>query len=153
MQYINSSFELLSIKFKQIFTNFCNFVCRLANCYWRNFPDRKKGSNCGYALLSLEGVIQSEGGIFSQHKQRSDIFQLQMYYYAARQATNISSLEGLRVLDVSCGQEEPLKFLGRYFKPRTVVGYDYVKRQLKTKSGITSVTDQIGKSDSHINLA
>lgn len=42
--------------------------------YWRMFPDNRQGTNCGYALLSLDGVIKSEGGIFSKLVHRSDIF-------------------------------------------------------------------------------
>jgi len=70
------------------------------------FTEQRPGSNCGYALLSLDGVIKSEGGIFSKLGQRIDIFQLQMYYYTALQATRTDTLEGMRVLDVSHGQAE-----------------------------------------------
>ena len=75
-------------------------------------------------------------GIFSQMSQRADIFQLQMYYYAAMQATSLDSLEGLRVLDVSHGQTDYLKFLERFFSPRAVVGYDSVKKRFT--SGLSS---------------
>ena len=51
-----------------------------------------------------------------------------MYYYAALQATRLDSLEGLRVLDVSHGQADYLKFLAKHFEPETVVAYDSVKR-------------------------
>ena len=40
------------------------------NFYWRLFPDSRQGSNCGYALLSMDGVIKSEGGIFSKLANR-----------------------------------------------------------------------------------
>ena len=68
--------------------------------------------------------------------QRADIFQLQMYYYAAIRATSLDSLEGLRVLDVSHGQTDYLKFLGKFFTPRAMVGYDSVKKQFT--SGISN---------------
>ena len=60
-----------------------------------------------------------------------------MYYYTALQATRVDSLEGLRVLDLSHGQTECLKFLARHFEPHAVVGYDSVKRQFTT-NGLTS---------------
>lgn len=41
----------------------------------------------------------------------------------------MDSLEGLRVLDVSAGQADYLKFLAKFFSPSAVVGYDSIKRQ------------------------
>ena len=69
--------------------------------------------------------------MLSQHE---DIFQLQLYYYAALQSTRLDTLEGVRVLDVSHGQADNLKFLARYFSPRAVVGYDSVRRQFTNGS-------------------
>ena len=68
---------------------------------------------------------------------RADIFQLQLYYYVAMQATRLESLEGLRLLDVSHGQADNLKFLAKYFCPTDVIGYDSVKRVF-TSGKITS---------------
>ena len=58
-----------------------------------------------------------------------------MYYYAALQATRLDSLEGLRVLDVSHGQADYLKFLTKNFSPTAVIGFDSVKRQFTTGMG------------------
>lgn len=44
------------------------------------------------------------------------------------QATRNESLEGLRLLDVSQGQADNLKFLARHFSPAEVIGYDSVKK-------------------------
>lgn len=71
--------------------------------------------------------------------QRSDIFQLQMYYYAAIRATSLDSLEGLRVLDVSHGQTDYLKFLGKFFSPRAIVGFDSIKNCFTTGISNTCV--------------
>lgn len=57
-----------------------------------------------------------------------------MYYYTAMRATGLESLEGLRVLDVSHGQTDYLRFLQRNFKPRATVGYDCVKKQFTLSS-------------------
>ena len=84
----------------------------MANLYFRVMPDKRPGQNSGYALLSTEGIIKTEG-VFSQLSSRADIFQLQLYYYAALQATRLDTLENLRVLDVSHGQADYLKFLSR----------------------------------------
>ena len=113
------------------------------------FPDRKVGQNSGYALLSSEGIIM---GIFSQMSQRADIFQLQMYYYAAMRATSLDSLEGLRVLDVSHGQTDYLKFLAKFFSPRAVVGYDSIKKQFTT-SGLGNNHGYQTTAANTINLA
>jgi len=74
-----------------------------------------------------------------------------MYYYAAIRATSLDdSLEGLRVLDVSHGQTDYLKFLGKFFSPRAIVGYDSIKKQFTC--GITSATPSAATTNS-INLA
>ena len=52
-----------------------------------------------------------------------------MYYYAAMRATSLENLEGLRVLDVSHGQTDYLKFLEQNFSPRAIIGYDSVKKE------------------------
>ena len=72
--------------------------------------------------------------------KRSDIFQLQMYYYAAMQAPQLDNLEGLRVLDVSHGQTDQLKFLERFFSPRAVVGYDSIERKFTIGLGSSATT-------------
>ena len=61
-----------------------------------------------------------------------------MYYYAALQATRNDSLKGLRVLDVSHGQADYMKFLATSFKPQAYVGYDSIRRQFT--SGINNST-------------
>lgn len=108
---------------------FCRFFYHsLSEIYFRVFPDKKAAfTNSGYALLSTDGIIKTEG-IFSQLYSRADIFQLQLYYYVALQATRLESLDGLRVLDVSHGQADNMKFLAKNFSPSDVVGYDSVKK-------------------------
>ena len=82
-------------------------------------------------MLSTDGLLKTVGTL-SKHFSRADIFQLQMYYYAAVQATRLDSLEGLRVLDVSQGQDQALKFIKSNLLPRALVGFDPVRRQFTT---------------------
>ena len=55
---------------------------RCTSLYFKLFPDQQVYKNSGYALLSQDGIIKTEG-IFSMLSQHEDIFQLQLYYYAA----------------------------------------------------------------------
>ena len=76
-----------------------------------------------------------------------------MYYYAAIRATSLESLEGLRVLDVSHGQTDYLKFLGKFFSPHAIVGYDSIKKQFTCGiSGTPNGHMAAGQTNS-INLA
>ena len=59
-----------------------------------------------------------------------------MYFYTALQATRNDRLKGLRVLDVSHGQADYMKFLASSFKPQAYVGYDSIRRQFT--SGISN---------------
>ena len=73
-----------------------------------------------------------------------------MYYYAAMRATSLDSLKGLRVLDVSHGQTDYLKFLAKFFSPKAVVGYDSIRKQFTT-SGYSNNPDNA--TNNTINLA
>lgn len=109
---------------------------RVLAYYFKMFPEQEQSAlnNSGYALLSQEGIIKN-GRIFVNNSGRSDIFQLQMYYYAVLQATGLDSLQGLRVLDVSYGQANCLNFLQKHFAPRSLVNYETIMRQFQAAGG------------------
>ena len=47
----------------------------MTSIYFKLFPHKRIGHNSGYALLSQDGLIKTKG-IFSNQKDRVDIFQL-----------------------------------------------------------------------------
>ena len=107
--------------------------------YYKIKPGDDIGNNCGFALLSKDGIKKltpvfgghslrkSAGNPFHQSRRR-DIFQLQLYYEAAIAATGNENLEGLRVLDVGCGQGNCLEFLTLNFRPDFALGIDTNER-------------------------
>ena len=104
-------------------------------------PGEDIGKNCGFAKLNRDGIKKltpvfgghsmdrSAGNSFYQSR-RCDIFQLQLYYEIAFAATGHENLEGLRVLDVGCGQGNCLEFLTLHFRPDFALGIDISGRKI-----------------------
>ena len=104
------------------------------------------GKNCGFALLNRDGIKKLTpvfGGrtadqTSGHQSRRCDIFQLQLYYEAAFAATGHENLEGLRVLDVACGQGNCLEFLTLHFRPDFALGIDSSDRQIKAANTLAN---------------
>ncbi len=87
--------------------------------YWYRYVDRRFGKQ-GVAFMNF-GLAHTEGdGVELEAADESDRYNLQLYHVVA----NPVSMEGLDVLEMSCGRGGGASYVARYLKPRRMIGVD-----------------------------
>ncbi len=87
--------------------------------YWYRYIDRRFGKQ-GVAFMNF-GLAPTEGdGVELEVADEPDRYGLQLYHVVA----NPVSLEGLDVLEMSCGRGGGASYVARYLKPRRIIGVD-----------------------------
>ncbi|MCH7596913.1 MAG: class I SAM-dependent methyltransferase [Planctomycetes bacterium] len=95
--------------------------------YWYRYIDRRFGEH-GVAFMNY-GFAPTEGdGVELEAADEPDRYNLHLYHVVASPV----SLEGLDVLEMSCGRGGGASYVARYLKPRRMIGVD------RTESAVAS---------------
>ena len=95
--------------------------------HWYRYVDRRFGEQ-GAAFMNY-GFAPAEGdGVELEAGDESDRYSLQLYHAVASPVP----LEGLDVLEMSCGRGGGASYVARYLKPRRLIGVD------RTESAVAS---------------